>query len=202
VSAIGRSGRLGHYAIVSPPRHAGRPKGMPPVELDEAEFRRRFLAQFPTPAFDRSPRARPRRRRGGVGRLHPFAQVAGHRKAGPGYADPDYDMAVDWRAAKAAIDRAQANMRTPQPPCILIVNGSSRSEHTCPGEMSKSWRLLEIAARFAASTGSRSRCSTCRGWPPNTAPHPPLQGLLLDRGGALPLALLLLSELRARPDQD
>src|SRR5688572_21293700 len=31
-------------------------------------------------------------------------------------------------------------------------------------------------------------------------PHPPLQGLLLDRGGALPLALFLLSEPFARPD--
>ena len=31
-------------------------------------------------------------------------------------------------------------------------------------------------------------------------PHPPLQGLLLDRGAALPLALLLLPEPFARPD--
>ena len=28
---------------------------------------------------------------------------------------------------------------------ILLVNGSSRSEHSCPGEMSKSWRLTQIA---------------------------------------------------------
>jgi multimeric flavodoxin WrbA len=27
----------------------------------------------------------------------------------------------------------------------LDVNGSSRSEHTCPGEMSKSWRLVKLA---------------------------------------------------------
>ena len=27
-------------------------KGMPSVELDEAEFRRRFLSQFSDPAFD------------------------------------------------------------------------------------------------------------------------------------------------------
>src|SRR5262249_40695060 len=36
------------------------------------------------------------------------------------------------------------------PPRILIVNGSSRTEHTCPGEMSKSWRLVEIASRALA----------------------------------------------------
>ncbi len=28
------------------------------------------------------------------------------QKAGPGYADPDYDLAVEWVAAKAAIDKA------------------------------------------------------------------------------------------------
>ena len=28
---------------------------------------------------------------------------------------------------------------------LLVINASPRSEHTCPGEMSKSWRLAEIA---------------------------------------------------------
>src|SRR5215831_6937539 len=37
-------------------------------------------------------------------------------------------------------------------PTILLINCSSRSEHTCPGEMSKSYRLLEIARDvFAAA---------------------------------------------------
>src|SRR3546814_6534531 len=40
-----------------------------------------------------------------------------------------------------------------QPPCVLIINGSSRSEHTCPGEMSKSWRLTEIAAEICGVDG-------------------------------------------------
>ncbi|HEY9552154.1 hypothetical protein [Allosphingosinicella sp.] len=31
-------------------------KGMPDVALDEGEFRRRFLSQFPDPAFDPSAR--------------------------------------------------------------------------------------------------------------------------------------------------
>src|SRR5207244_6270370 len=30
-------------------------------------------------------------------------------------------------------------------PRMLIINGSARSEHTCPGEMSKSWRLVKLA---------------------------------------------------------
>ncbi|MDQ8756223.1 flavodoxin family protein [Sphingosinicella sp. LHD-64] len=75
-------------------------------------------------------------------------------KAGHGYADPDYDLATDWIAAHDAIRQAQAEHEDPsQPPCILIVNGSSRSEHTCPGEMSKSWRLLEIASEICGVEG-------------------------------------------------
>jgi multimeric flavodoxin WrbA len=52
------------------------------------------------------------------------------------------------------VAKAQAEYEdTAQPPCILIINGSSRSEHTCPGEMSKSWRLTEIAAEICGRDG-------------------------------------------------
>ena len=64
-------------------------------------------------------------------------------------------MSDDWRAAKVAIAQAQREYEDPaQPPCILIVNGSSRSEHTCPGEMSKSWRLLELASEICGTEGT------------------------------------------------
>lgn len=67
------------------------------------------------------------------------------QKAGPGYADPDYDLSVDWIAAKAAIEEARKRHDDPAGPSrFLVINGSSRSEHTCPGEMSKSWRLAEL----------------------------------------------------------
>ena len=133
-------------------------KGMPEVKLDEAEFRHRFLAQYADPAFD-----------GMKAELDRIAAAAwdgydnGRKsprtaKAGPGYEDPDYDLAVDWIAAKKAVDQAQAEYEDPaQPPCILIINGSSRTEHTCPGEMSKSWRLLEIASEICGVDGVEVR---------------------------------------------
>jgi len=133
-------------------------KGMPDVRLDEAEFKRRFRSQYIDPAF------------GPLGaELDRIAQAAWEayaasrkspltEKAGPGYADPDYDLAVDWIGAKRAIAQAQAEYEDPsQPPCILIVNGSTRSEHTCPGEMSKSWRLLEIASEICGVDGVEVR---------------------------------------------
>jgi multimeric flavodoxin WrbA len=128
---------------------AGAPeprKGMPSPQLDEAEFKRRFRSQFVDPAFD-----------GIKAELDRVAEAAWQgyansrksprtAKAGPGHADPDYDLALDWIAARAAVDAAQLRLDDAAPPLrILLINGSSRSEHTCPGEMSKTFRLLEIA---------------------------------------------------------
>ena len=37
------------------------------------------------------------------------------------------------------------------PSRILLINGSPRSEHTCPAEMSKTYRLLETAREIIAN---------------------------------------------------
>ena len=129
-------------------------KLMPSVELSEAEFRTRFHAQYVDPAFALI-----------KAELDKVATVAwdGYinsrkspltHKAGPGYADPNYDLSVDWIKAKAAIDAAKARYEdTARAPRVLIVNAASRSEHTCPGESSKSFRLAKIAEDVLASDG-------------------------------------------------
>lgn len=129
-------------------------KGSPSPQLSEAEFRRRYLSAFADPAY--SPLH---------AELDKIASAAwdaysNHRKAprtlkaGEGYADPDYDLAVDWLAAKHAIDEAQKRHEDKDGPCrVLLINSSSRSEHTCPGEMSKSYRLAEIAQKELAVEG-------------------------------------------------
>ena len=133
-------------------------KGMPSPQLKEADFRKRFLSQFADPAFQPL-----------KAELDKVADVAwdgynearkapNTRKAGKGYADPDYDLSVDWIAAKEAIDQAQAEHDDRgEPPCILVINASPRSEHTCPGEMSKTWRLVEIADEICGTEGTLVR---------------------------------------------
>lgn len=127
-------------------------KVMPDATLDEAAFKTRFKAQFIDPAFD-----------GLKTELEAVASAAwdGYansrksprtKRAGAGYADPDYDLAVDWIEAKSAIDAAQQEHDARGPRRVLLINGSPRSENTCPGESSKSWRLVEIA-REAIETG-------------------------------------------------
>jgi len=129
-------------------------KGMPSPELDRAAFTERFLDQFRDPAFER---LQPELDR--IAAVAWDGYIAGRksprtRKAGPGYADPDYDLAEDWINARAMIEAAQAQHEDrSRPPRILLINGSSRSEHTCPGEMSKSFRLLEIARSVLEADG-------------------------------------------------
>lgn len=127
-------------------------KGMPSPKLDEATFKARFKSAFADPAFNVV-----------AGELDRIAHVAwdgyrNHRKAprtrraGPGYADPNYDLSVDWLAAKAGVDAAQARFDDRAGPCrVLLINGSSRSEHTCPGEMSKTFRLVQLAHEVLAA---------------------------------------------------
>jgi multimeric flavodoxin WrbA len=129
-------------------------KGMPSTELSRETFEQRYQRRFVDPAF--APFAK---------EIQAITNVAWDaysdsrksprtRKAGPGFADPDYELSVDWLAARDAIAQAQRRHEDPaEPSRILLVNGSSRSEHTCPGEMSKSWRLIEIAQRTINERG-------------------------------------------------
>ncbi len=140
------------------PRAPQPRKGMPSPQLDQAEFKARFLERFYDPAFGPHRQA-----------LDEIADVAwdGYtnarkspvtRQAGKGFADPTYDMSVEWLAARQAIQEAQREHDDKrEPPCILIINASSRSEHTCPGEMSKSWRLVEIAGEICGTKGTLVR---------------------------------------------
>jgi len=144
---VHRSHRTGVDLKTEPPR-----TGMPSPQLSRAEFDRRFRNRFADPAFEPFDEAL-----SGLGEVAWQAYEQGRksprtRKAGPSYANPDYELSVDWIEARAAIDAARLRHDDPDlPPRILLINGSSRSEHTCPGEMSKSWRLLQVASEAIAA---------------------------------------------------
>jgi hypothetical protein len=121
-------------------------RGTPDPQLDEAEFRHRFASQFQDPAF--APLASE------IGRIteaawdaYTHARKSPHtRKAGGEFHDPNYDLSTDWIAARDAVAAAQTRHDNSFGPArILLIAGSARSEHTCPGEMSKSYRLMQIA---------------------------------------------------------
>ena len=116
------------------------------VPLTKEQFRERFHARFYDPAFDAV-----------RGELEKVFEVAwdGYivyrksprkRVAGPGFADPAMGLPAEWLDLKAKIEAAERRQKDPKAPSrILIVNGSTRSEHTCPGEISKTRRLARAA---------------------------------------------------------
>lgn len=121
-------------------------KGSPDVELDEATFAARFRSQFQDPVFGPLAAALDSVTAAAWDAYRNHRKSPLTRRAGPDFADPDYEIAVDWLAARAAIAAAEKRHNDAHGPAhILLISGSSRSEHTCPGELSKSYRLIEIA---------------------------------------------------------
>ena len=120
--------------------------GQAPAQLERAEFGIRFRASFVDPAFRSEENSIARLEEiawqgYAAGRKAPFTQ-----KAGAGYADPDYDLSTEWVATKQRIDEAQRLWSDPTSRSrVLLVCGSARNEGTCPGEMSKTFRLLGLA---------------------------------------------------------
>jgi multimeric flavodoxin WrbA len=117
-------------------------KGQAPKTIAREHFALRFRAPFTDPAFDRERQA--------IGRLEEIAWQAYSegrkapltRKAGPGYADPAYELSIDWLQAKQRIAKAQAAWSDPAIPSrVLVICGAARNDASCPGEASKSFRL-------------------------------------------------------------
>lgn len=129
-------------------------KGQAPGQLERDAFHARFMQSFQDPAF--GPESEALRRLEHIawdaykdGRKAPVT-----RKAGVGYADPDYALSVDWIDARARIDKAQAVWKLPTTKTrVLLVNGSPRNDGTCPGEISKTWRMTKMATQELESAG-------------------------------------------------
>ena len=124
------------------------------VPLTRAEFRRRFFERFYDPAFDEV-----------KSELEKVCELAWdgyikYRKsprtqaAGPEFSDPAFELPVEWLETRNAIRAAQQRQGDPASASrILIVSGSTRSEHSCPGEVSKTRRLADHAAKTIEAQG-------------------------------------------------
>ncbi len=129
-------------------------KGQAPAQLERAQFSARFRATFVDPAFRAEDPSIARLEEIAwqayeEGRKAPFTQ-----KAGAGYADPDYDLSTEWIATKGRIEEATVRQGDPSTPSrVLLVCGSARNDGTCPGEMSKTWRLLGLGREVLEQAG-------------------------------------------------
>jgi multimeric flavodoxin WrbA len=129
-------------------------KGQAPPALSRQAFGERFRQSFFDPAFRAADDA--------IARLEEIAWNAYRddrkapltSKAGPGFADPQYELSVEWRETRDRVEAAQRRNRDPASPSrVLLVCGSPRNDGSCPGEMSKTFRLLKIAEETLAGAG-------------------------------------------------
>lgn len=129
-------------------------KGQALPKLDRTEFHLRFTRDFADPRFNKL--------REEVAKLEQVAwqNYCDSRKApmsepaGPGYADPGYELSVEWMATAARLQAADKRQKDPATPSrVLLICGAARNDGSCPGEMSKTWRMLKLAEATLAGEG-------------------------------------------------
>lgn len=121
-------------------------KGQAPAVLKKDEFHLEFQRSFTDPTFDS---VQPE-----IAKIEQVAwenYINGHKtpitaKAGPEFADPDYDLSVEWKATRDTLIAAEAKQKDPATKSrVLLICGSARNDGTCPGEISKTFRMIEFA---------------------------------------------------------
>jgi multimeric flavodoxin WrbA len=121
-------------------------RGQGDVKLSHEEFSRRLRERFHDPAFEQAGDDVDRIVEIAWRNYDDYHKSPRKQRAGDEFADPDFELPVEWLAARAAIRDAQRRHDDPTAPTrILLVCGAARHDQTCPGEMSKSFRLASAA---------------------------------------------------------
>ena len=129
-------------------------KGQGDPQLSREEFSRRFRARFYDPAFDSLNAEIARLEEAAWDGYSNSRKSPRTRKAGAQFADPSYDLSVEWLQTRDAIRHAERIQRDPASRRrVLVICGASRTDTTCPGEMSKSFRLTQLARESLESDG-------------------------------------------------
>ena len=120
--------------------------GQGSTKLTREEFARRVRERFFDPAFQDADSEIDRVVAIAWDSYNEYRKSPRTRRAGRGFADPDHEVPVEWLAARDAIRHAQRAHDDPASRSrILLICGSARSDDTCPGEMSKTFRLVQTA---------------------------------------------------------
>lgn len=127
-------------------------KGQAAEPMSRTAFGQHFREQFYDPAFRLHDEA--------IAALESIAWTAycdNHKSpitepAGAEFADPSFALSVQWKATRARILAAAMRQKDPSSPSrALVVCASSRNDGTCPGEMSKTYRLsIEVCEQLRA----------------------------------------------------
>jgi multimeric flavodoxin WrbA len=129
-------------------------KGQAPPPLTREQFHDRYQLRFYDPAFADEHEAISRLEAIAWqalqdGRKAPITQAAGGE-----FADPSYPISVQWLETRRRLLVAEQHWHDAAATSrILLVCGSARNDGTCPGEISKTWRLTQIARDVVQAAG-------------------------------------------------
>jgi multimeric flavodoxin WrbA len=130
-------------------------KGQTDVALTREEFARRLRERFYDPAFDDVSAQIDAVVEVAWGAYHEYRKSPRTRKAGPDFADSEFELPVEWLEARERILEAERLQKDAAGPSrILLVCGAARTDQTCPGEMSKTFRLVQMAREEIEQAGS------------------------------------------------
>ena len=127
-------------------------KGQAPPPLSREEFHEHFIGMFLDPAFDAA--------RTAISEIETIAwnnYTAGRKsplseKAGAAFVDPEFDMPVEWRETRERLIAAERKQKDPATQSrVLVICGAARNDGTCPGEISKTFRLAVLANEVLAA---------------------------------------------------
>ncbi|HEY8605636.1 MAG TPA: flavodoxin family protein [Noviherbaspirillum sp.] len=122
--------------------------------MTREEFRDRFHGSFGHPHFGRVADAMNQVEEVAWDVYINSGKTKATHPAGPGYADPGYELSDEWRETRKRLLAAEARQKDPAtPPRVLLICGADRNDGTCPGEMSKTFRLTRIAAEVLEAQG-------------------------------------------------
>lgn len=119
-------------------------KGMPPVQLSREEFERRYRSRYADPVFRSL-----QRELDAITPLHGMPTATRKapvtRKAGAGSIPNTRFRSTGWPHVPPSSRRSAATTRSTRRHASLSSMARLAAGTTCPGEMSKSWRLVKLA---------------------------------------------------------
>jgi multimeric flavodoxin WrbA len=129
-------------------------KGQGDVKLTREEFERRFRDRFFDPAFEAVERQLADVIDVAWTSYDEYHKSPRTRKAGPGFAHPEFELPVEWLETRDRVRQAEREQKDAgRPGRVLLISGAARHDQTCPGEMSKTFRLASLARRDIEQAG-------------------------------------------------
>src|SRR5450830_1466809 len=129
-------------------------KGQAPGKLGKDEFHLAFQRNFTDPRFEAVQAELARVEAIAFQNYEDARKAPVTVKAGPGFADPDYELSIEWKAARDTLLAAEQTQKDPATRSrVLLIVGSARNDGSCPGEMSKSFRMTQLARKELEDAG-------------------------------------------------